>query len=537
MGIKNNRIFQKISVFSLIVIFLTGISCTHERKDDDFLLWGLLIYLYLQNIQPRPCISNTSLSPQSDPYFNDQWHLKNTGQFGGTSGEDINVLPVWNSGNRGENIQVVVVDNGIETDHEDLFSNINASFNVFYDSYIGKHGTSVAGLIGADDTNGIGLRGVAPNSCIASYNLLSYFTQINESDAMTRSMQLAHVSNNSWGFKDSEGRYNAAGRTWKDSIEYSLVNGRYGKGIVYSWAAGNGGRLSSGDTTEIDNSNYDGYANYHGVMAVCAVGNDGVRAYYSEKGANLWVCAPSLGNNTVGVSTTDLSGFYGYNYPGAPDYSNLNYTKKFGGTSASTPIVSGVAALILRENPNLSWRDVKIILAKSARKNHDADADWTTNGAGYNINHKYGFGVVDADAAVTLAKTWSNVSAQKITGHYKENKLVSIPDNDVNGVTGSINVSGSGITKIEFVEIILDTDHSFAGQLEVTLTAPSSTQSILAETHPCAGSCGSLFGGWSYGSARHLGEAADGTWTLKVADQYSGNTGTFISWSIKFYGR
>ena len=76
-------------------------------------------------------------------------------------------------------------------------------------------------------------------------------------------------------------------------------------------------------------------------------------------------------------------------------------------------MVSGVAALVLQANPNLTWRDVRAILAGTARKNDPTDGGWSTNNAGYHINDNYGFGVVDASAAVTAAKTWTHLPAEK----------------------------------------------------------------------------------------------------------------------------
>src|SRR5262249_54532457 len=51
----------------------------------------------------------------------------------------------------------------------------------------------------------------------------------------------------------------------------------------------------------------------------------------------------------------------------------------FNGTSASAPIVSGVIALMLEANPDLSWRDVQEILVRSARQNNPTDKSWQTN--------------------------------------------------------------------------------------------------------------------------------------------------------------
>ena len=147
----------------------------------------------------------------------------------------------------------------------------------------------------------------------------------------------------------------------------------------------------------------DELANFYAVTAVCSVGHDDKRSGYSESGANLWVCGPSS-SGRVGqprIATTDN----GHRYRGS-----------FGGTSAATPIVSGVVALVREANNALTWRDVKLILAASARKNDPGNTGWvqgalkygsTTNR--YSFNHEYGFGIVDAKAAVDLAPGWTNV--------------------------------------------------------------------------------------------------------------------------------
>ena len=161
---------------------------------------------------------------------------------------------------------------------------------------------------------------------------------------------------------------------------------------------------ASDNTTDYlaDNSNLDCRANLRYVIAVGAVNETGKQSYYSESGANVLISAPSSdGKDTRGIVTTDLSGELGY--------SDTSYFREFGGTSAATPVISGVAALLLEVNPDLTWRDVKKILALSAYQNDATDTEWIQNGAGHWINHKYGFGVVDAEAAVRLAYTWENL--------------------------------------------------------------------------------------------------------------------------------
>ena len=124
-------------------------------------------------------------------------------------------------------------------------------------------------------------------------------------------------------------------------------------------------------------------------------------------GANLWVCAPAGddGDAQIGIVTTENHDRYIYG---------------LSGTDAATAIVSGVAALIRQANTNLTWRDLKLILAASARKNDPTNPDWedgarkygsTSATDLYHFNHEYGFGVVDAKAAVDMAKGWTNESS------------------------------------------------------------------------------------------------------------------------------
>jgi kexin len=342
------------------------------------------------------------------------------------------------------------------------------------------------------------------------------------------------------------------------------------------WAAGNGAQPynTTCDTplgwSCIDNSNYDGQANNRGVIAVGAVDDQGKQAVYSESGANLWVASPGgewCTNNSTGnshaITTTDLTGNAGDNTAttaGTSDYTNQNYTKCMNGTSAATPGVAGVVALVLAANPNLGWRDVRIILAQSARQNDPNDvAGWQTNGAVYHFNHKYGFGVVNAEAAVTAAKSYgTNVATEKTYIAASPSNLGLVITDLTNAAsppaatTSTITVpdaSTTGIGSIEWVEITVtatapspqaDPNIFYSGDYDITLTSPDTTVSHLAEAHYCAGTNGACtlqYSGWVFGSAAHLGEAPVGAWTLTVKDgSLRGGNGTLDSWQLKFYG-
>jgi proprotein convertase subtilisin/kexin type 2 len=481
-------------------------------------------------------------SSGNDALFADQWHLANSGQDGGTPGEDADVVPAWNAGFDGDGVRIAVVDEDLEIGHEDLFWNCAPGRSHNYldgstdpTSQTGKrHGTCVGGVAASVGGNDLGGRGAAPEAQLVGYNFLESQSAANEANAMTRDAAANGVSNNSWGPVGGLGIPEPSTSSWRTAVQTGLSIGRGGKGLSYMWAAGNGAQVGPDPG---DNSNLDGYANFFGVIAVGAIGDDGVKAFYSENGANVFTCAPSMGRANHAITTVDRTGIEGYNDGSNPnDYVDLNYTNTFNGTSSATPLASGVVALIEQANPNLTWRDVRYVLANSARQNDPTDADWATNGGGYHVNHKYGFGVVDAGAAVALAPTWVNVPALITLTTPTDHANLPIPDNDIVGVSSSIVVAGSGIQNIEHVEITFDAaDHTFSGDLQIVLTAPSGTQSVLAETHDCPQGA-SPYVNWVFGSVRHLDEPADGTWTLNVSDRAAVDTGTFRFWSLKFRG-
>ena len=527
-------------------------------------------YYYVVSAQnaggESPASSETSATPlngagAADTLYANQWHLKNNIN----AGEDINVEPVWAcapvNSCRGEGIRIAVVDNGLEIAHEDLVANVASGMSFNYvdgsnDPSTGDHGTCVAGIIAARDLNGLGTRGVAPRANIVGYNMIQNSTTSNMGDAMVRGGSSISVSSNSWGYPDGLGLLDSPPIEWTTAIETGLSSGRNGLGTNYVFAAGNGAQGQGSDWCVgasppcYDNSNYDGVANYHGVIAVGSVNKAGLKSTYSEQGANLWISAPggefcNGGLGTQGgqaITTTDRAGGNGFNptlYPGF-DYANLSYTKCMNGTSAATPAVSGVIALMLQAKSSLSWRDVRLILANTARKNNPGDAGWASNAAGYHINHKYGFGMVDASAAVTAAATWTPVVAQVIYTSPTRSPNLVIPTNDmVTGVTDTMTISGSGITNIEWVEITFTAaDHTYSGALQVTLskTTGGVTQSILSDVHSCDSNTCVAYSGWVFGTGRHLGEPANGNWTLTVKDGRASDTGHLQSWKMKFYG-
>ena len=281
-------------------------------------------YVYGQFFDGCTALTASLEDPLSDPLSGCQWHLENTGQLGGTPGEDINVREVWAAGHLGEGATVALVDNGMDVGHPDLAPNVIADRNYGYGGAAvynpgNTHGTGAAGLIAARD-NDIGVRGIAPRAQIYVYNLIDAYNHAYAADAMTRGMETTAISNNSWSVTEGPG-YAAAPSGWERAVVRGVTEGYGGKGVLYVRSGGNDAVLGA-------NANLSGFRNHYTTTAACAVTDHGVRSHYSEQGANLWVCAPSGASYLPAAITTTLN--------------DGRYRNTYGGTSATAAIVSGV---------------------------------------------------------------------------------------------------------------------------------------------------------------------------------------------------
>ena len=364
----------------------------------------------------------------------------------------------------------------------------------------------------AAQANSIGGRGVAPEASIYGYNMTDWPTLANAVDAMTRNSSVTAVSNNSWLFSNSRG-VKTMPQMWDTALETGINQGFHGKGTFYVFAAGNGHLKGS-------HVNLDEGRNHHAQTLVCATTEDGTRASFSETGYSLWLCAPESSLTTFLWD---------------------RYRNNFGGTSAAAAVVSGVAALVRSANSDLTWRDVKLILAASAQKNDATDPGWETGalqyGSGterYSYNPQYGFGVVDAGAAVALASNWTNLPPMKQVTASAATGPLPIPEGGGAPISSQVTLN-TDVTFTEFVEVKVDLTHTAFRDLGITLTAPSGAASRLAIPSATAPD-GQLDLKFRLGSARHLGEDPSGVWTLEIEDEGSRGTGSFKGWEITVYG-
>jgi Ca2+-binding RTX toxin-like protein len=491
----------------------------------------------------QPSLENVPL----DPLFNQQWYLLNRGQTGGTPGVDLNVLPVWKD-YMGTGVKVAVLDDGVQYVHPDLSRNYDTQIDVDTAELdadpapgsFDQHGTAVAGIIAAAKDNGIGGVGVAPGATLAGirFDFYEFFGSPSQDGDALQHMADFDVVNNSWEYVEpffnnfSDSTFQAQ----RVALQNAAQAGRNGLGTVVVFAAGNGREYG-------DNSNYRNLQNSRFVTAVAALTHKGVQTSYSSPGANILISAFG-GELDDGIVTTDRLGLPGYNNSPNSQVAS-DYTNNFGGTSAAAPMVSGVVALMLEANPNLGYRDVQEILAYSARQNDATNPGWAWNraknwnGGGLHTSYDYGFGMVDAHAAVRLAETWTMQSTaakeQVLTANHDLH--AAIPDG-VGQLTDPISLP-SGLI-IDHVEADLEITHSLIGDLEVVLTSPDGTESLLlarpgvTEANPVGSTHPNLK--FTFCSTRDWGEVSAGDWKLTVRDRITGQSGTLNSWALRLYG-
>ncbi len=457
-----------------------------------------------------------------------QWHLHNTGQNNSVVALDVNILEAWDTF-LGNGITVSVVDDGIQVAHEDLAANVNSAIDHDWndnspndptppltatDGVFDDHGTSCAGVIAAVANNNLGGSGAAPEASLVGLRILGGEVAADEeAAALAWRTDIIDISNNSWGAPDDGENLSIADPLVIAALGNSVSNGRGGKGTIYVWSAGNGAAAQ-------DYANFDGFINQPETIGVGSINFQGTTSFYSEPGACVVISAPSDNDdNQPGITTTTLS-------------SNGNYTNTFGGTSSAAPLVSGVLALVLEANPNLGWRDVQEILISSARQVDASNAEWIQNGAGFNFHHSYGAGMIDAGAAIAAAQSHTNLGPRELINVASPTINQAIPDSNTTGITHTFEVTSD--LRAEHVVLTADIDHTYRGDVRISLTSPDGTESILAATSNSSESTG--YPNYPFLSVRHWGENPKGTWTLKISDTVSGDTGTLNSATLQIHG-
>lgn len=408
-----------------------------------------------------------TVSYGKDPLINHQWYIRaNNPESSGYSLQSDMIdglfFEAWRKAVNGDGAIVAVLDDGLEIKHQDLSANvISGSYNYVYAEYndVGNtipegmaeddptpfkssdaHGTNVAGIIAAASANDAGISGIAPKAKLIGFNVMSSLLQTvwqngSRYDAYRKILNRGDVDviNESFGSYD--------GGFYADDTMSSYHKALYDAGTVRVSSSGNYfapdeelNAIATSEAIEYQECyrlgtncvwTQNGPGDYlPWVVKAAAVGADGVHTSYSSAGSNVLVAG--FGGEVTGplLYSTDLSGCSkGYNQESSSEDKECRYYPSFVGTSAAAPTVTGLVALLKGKYSALSASQVRWILAKSARNDDvlpqmsydpvssgdiTVDEGWVENGAGLRFSRRYGFGVIDASAALSAAEGCSD---------------------------------------------------------------------------------------------------------------------------------
>jgi subtilisin-like proprotein convertase family protein len=486
-------------------------------------------------------VSIDTASQPTDPVFDKEWYL-----------QAVDVLPVWKD-YTGAGVSVGIFDpsGNVDFSNPDLAPNAGNSIKIDGTpgiEQIGTHATLVAGVLGASG-DGEGAVGVAPDATLSSEAITAPGNDPTVSFNGSNLMDWSNydVVNNSFQLSPpffAHTLSTEATDTELDALANAVQSGRGGKGTIVVVAGGNS-RATGQTTNDFLLANSPDEITVGGINAPSDLGSLQISGKpFSDAGYTILVSAPANNVTSDGVTYTNA---FGQEF-GAD-------TQTTQGTSFAAPIVAGIVADMLQANPNLTYRDVQQILAESAIKVDPNDTNpftagsaagtgWTYNsalnwnGGGLHYSADYGFGEVDARAAVRLAETWQtapgdvslNVLGTKTNVALSAGTFTDVSQNSVTGIGPDL----------EFVQIAVHLTNVTLKNLTITLTSPSGNKSILLSKPNYDDSVdASPIADWQYvfGTQLDRGELYSGGWTLTITDA-SGASSTAVlkNWALSFEG-
>ncbi|KAF8367050.1 kpc-1 [Pristionchus pacificus] len=465
-------------------------------------------------------------SPPNDPLWTDMWYLH------GANGKKNyhNIQEAWDLGYTGKDIVVTILDDGLEWNHPDIAPNYDrkASLDVndrdedpmprYEYSDENRHGTRCAGEVAAVFNNSQCIVGIAYEAKIGGIRMLDGdVTDAVEAASLSHNNHHIDIYSASWGPDDDGRTVDGPAKLTKAAFEKGIREGRNGKGNIYIWASGNGGK-------DADSCNCDGYTNSIYTLSISSATESGNIPWYSE------ACSSTL-------ATTFSSGATGEKMIVTTDLHHA-CTTAHTGTSASAPLAAGIVALTLQANPNLTWRDMQHIVVRTARPLFLRAGDWQINGVGRNVSHSFGYGLMDAHAMVKIAETWVTVPEQHRCAQYYPSRFKSIPHGNrlqlqlyTDGCESSPEHS---VTYVEHVQAILTLKAPKRGDVQIYLTSPSGTRSTLL-TKRARDTSRTGFVEWAFMSTHSWGELASGLWILDI-DNDGWDDAELIKWDLVIYG-
>ena len=484
---------------------------------------------------------------------------------------------------------------------------------------VGANGIGVSGVAGAAQLQGYNFLSV-DGATYSDYILAHGGDEDNLGDTaiFNKSLGSAPTSDSRIysGFLDALSCFTTGGvadmssQTAADSCQSAL---RSGLGALYVKSAGNnfaadGDQICDSVGLTCWNVNMESEETYPYQIIVGALNAKGEKSSYSTAGPAIWISAPGgeygwdheywdseldpygykyetsnpdsrlwqpamVTVDQVGCDRGYTTGRYDFNIDGVPPIGytsfheddvlnpNCEYTSTFNGTSSAAPVASGVVALMLEANPDLSWRDVKHILASSARQ-IDSSASalelenvvcsddscsstvlsdslsfvardtWITNAAGYSYHTWYGFGAINAGAAVAMAQTYSSPLGTWQKSSYQQSPALAIPDST--GASAIVDFSVADALSVEAVQLDLDISHACIFELGVVVHSPSGTRSVILTPYNQF-NCDQDFSSTLLSNAFY-GESAVGEWQVEIYDIWETTAGTLDEVTLNIYG-
>ncbi|KAK3597142.1 hypothetical protein CHS0354_038062 [Potamilus streckersoni] len=432
---------------------------------------------------------------------------------------DMGIEQAWSLGFRGKNITVAVVDIGVAMEQKDLKGNMDRSLSYNYANEKVKtdakppihtsypdlldisHGTKCAGLVAAIKGNTFCAAGVAPEAKLAAIRFLDDDGLGNDvwtGSSLNHRLESVDIYSNSWGSIKSCG-FIKSGIAFQTAVLNGVRMGRNGKGSLYVFPAGNGG--PNGDC------NTDGIVNgVHGIT-IGSVGVNGSKPEFAE------ICSCALAA-TLGEGTKiDTRTMF------TTTNNEEECTSDFMATSSSVAIASGMVALTLGANPNLTYRDVQHIIVNTASfellQNY---GDRITNGVGKTVSPFFGFGLMNATAMVQSSLNWTTVSEKHTCTSANVTSFKEFSDKiQWTFFTDGCQNTFHAVDCLEHVQVSITFNASIETDIEFQLQSPlfpsNASSPLLTKRNTGCNESKNQFN-WIFTTVHFWGEHPKGEWKL-----------------------
>ncbi|MBF2002437.1 MAG: S8 family serine peptidase [Synechococcales cyanobacterium M58_A2018_015] len=499
-----------------------------------------------------------------------QWYLHHEGGEALAADSHIHVEAAWDRTRGKRSIVVAVADDGVDLQHPDFQGEgkIVAPLDLKSGGFLPqaepfrRHGTTCARLAVAEET-GAGVIGVAPgcalmpiriDDALDDQSIEQLFDWVSE--------QGADVVCCAWG---AAVPYFPLSLRQRVAIHQAATRGRSGKGCVIVVAAGNANRPTDSHSLEqpwaeeADAPRWlNGFAMHPDVIAVAAYTSRNRKSASSNWGPGIAVAAPGgnqapvLSGSTQAAASllADLEPCRSILLGDTDEWTEIDETTgALGDTSSACALVAGVAALMLSVNPALRAAEVRQILQTSADKLLDPEANdlfkdsfqdsfklalGQYDARGHSL--AFGYGKVNASKAVAQAQAQQFMPLPARWIQAQQSTPLAIPDADPQGITSTITLHDAALAAswVQDIEVRVDIEHSFLGDLELWLIPPQGEAILLQprtlgrltalkttyslQTHPAL--------------AMALYQPVLGAWQLKLVDAIPGHDGRLHEWYL-----